>query len=274
LTVNLVDEGDGVFRFERDHADLTESLAVQTFIESVVRFPYVTNSITTPEFSQLLSGYTIHAGHSPVTLRVTTPDGLITGIVDGEIREDISGSQFLTLGGSSYVIVPDDVTDYTLEVIGTGNGVYTLETSTLSPEDVQTVIASFVASTTDTMVATMEVADGEMSTLQTDFDGDGTIDEVRTSAGDLMMVEAPVENVDTIARTTSQSSATRVKDRSPAPTVLGVSVSADTLTPEQFELLQILLTDVQNILQVNDLTAAQLTVLSSVLSESLLIINN
>jgi hypothetical protein len=124
------------------------------------------------------------------------------------------------------------------------------------------------------MVATMEVADGEMSTLQTDFDGDGTIDEVRTSAGDLMMVEAPVENVDTIARTTSQSSATRVKDRSPAPTVLGVSVSADTLTPEQFELLQILLTDVQNILQVNDLTAAQLTVLSSVLSESLLIINN
>jgi len=274
LTVNLVEEGDGVLAFEREHADLTESSAVQTFVESVIRFPYMSDDIITPEFSQLLSGYTIYAGHSPVTLRVTTPDGLITGIVDGEIREDIPGSQFLTLGGSSYVIAPDDVTDYTLEVIGTGNGVYTLETNTLSPDDVQTVIDSFVASTTDTMIATMEVAGGSMGTLQTDFDGDGVVDEVRTATGDLIVTEIVDEEMAVDSTSESRSSATRVGGRTPAAQVLGVSVSVQALTPEQHEQLQGLLGDIQQILDKAELTPEQLVVLSEVLDNSLSIIGN
>ena len=273
LTVNLNSASEG-FRIDRDHSNLTETPAIQTFVESVIRFPYLTDNIITPPFSQLLSGYTIHAGHSPVTLRVTTPGGLVTGIVDGEIRQDISGSQFLTLAGSSYVIVPDDVTDYTLEVIGTGNGVYTLETSTLSPDDVQTIIASFVASTTDTMMATMEITDGSMGTLQTDFDNNGSIDEVRTSAGGLVVAVIPELEPDPNAAPVSPSSATRVGERAPAPAVLGLSVSADTLTPEQYELLRVLLTDIQQILQGNNLTATQLAIVSSVLTESLLIVTN
>jgi hypothetical protein len=275
LTVNLNSASEG-FRMDRDHSNLTETPAVQTFVESVIRFPYVTDDIITPEFSQLLSGYTIHAGHSPVMLRVTTPDGLITGVFDGEVRQDISGSQFLTLAGSSYVIVPDDVTDYTLEVIGTGNGVYTLETSELSPDDIETVIASFVASTTDTMIATMEIIDGAMGTLQTDFDNDGIVDEVKTSVGELVVADVPRTEVDsnTVARSTSQSSGTRVGERVPLPQVLGVSVSVDLLTLEQFEMLRLLLTNIQQILQENNLTATQLTTVSSVLEESLLIITN
>ena len=275
LTVNLVEEGKQRFTRQREHADLTESPIVQTFIESVIRFPYVTDEIVVPEFSQLLSGFTMHAGHSPVTLRVVTPDGLITGIVDGEIRQDISGSQFLTLAGSTYIIIPDDVTDYTLEVVGTGNGVYTLETSTLSPEDMQTVIASFVASTTDTMRSTMRVIDGTMQTLQTDFDSDGVVDEVRTSDGELVVTETPQVVIDTISSTpSSQSSATRVAERTLVPQVLGLSVSVEKLTSEQLELLQVVIIDIQQIMQENNLTASQLLVISSVLEESLLIIND
>ncbi len=261
-----------VFHVEREHADLTESPAVQTFVASVIRFPYLTDNIIIPPFSQLFSGYTIHAGHSPVTLRVTTPDGLVTGIVDGEIRQDISGSQFLTLAGSSYVIVPDDVTDYTLAVIGTGNGVYTLETSSLSPDDEQTIITSFVASTTDIMMATMEVVDGSMGTLQTDFDNDGSIDEVRTSVGNLIVAAIPEVESNTNPVSVSPLSATRVGKRIPTPQVLGVSV--DLLTSEQLGLLQVLLTDIQQILQENKLTKTQLAIVSSVLVESLSIITN
>jgi nitrous oxidase accessory protein NosD/pimeloyl-ACP methyl ester carboxylesterase len=275
LTVNLFEEGKQRFTRQREHADLTESPIVQIFIESVIRFPYVTDEIVVPEFSQLLSGFTMHAGHSPVTLRVVTSDGLITGIVDGVVRQDISGSQFITLAGSTYIIIPDDVTDYTLEVVGTGNGVYTLETSTLSPEDVQTVIASFVASTTDTMRSTMQVVDGQMQTLQTDFDNDGTVDEVRTSGGEMVATDTSQVDVDTITPTSSsQSSATRVAGRTLVPQVLGVSVSVETLTPEQLELLQVLIIDIQQIMQENNLTASQLLVISSVLEESLLIIND
>jgi pimeloyl-ACP methyl ester carboxylesterase len=272
LTVNLDSAGDG-FRIDRDHSNLTETPAIQSYVKSVLRFPYVTDTLLIPEFSELRSSYTIYAGHSPVTLRIITPDGQITGLVDGEIREDVFGSQFLTLAGSTYLIIRDDVTDYTLEVVGTGNGAYTLETSKLSPDDTQTVVTSFVASTTDAMIARMDVTGGELGQLQVDFNNDGTVDEIRTSSGDLVLADPSVTEVATDPDVKSSTSATRVGDRSAVPQVLGASVSVESLTTDQLQLLQTVVLNIQQLLQDEQLSAIQLKIVSNVLVESLLIVN-
>jgi pimeloyl-ACP methyl ester carboxylesterase len=274
LTVDLKSDGDQFDgRGASTHANLTENKIIQTFIESAIRFPYVADTLLIPEFSQLRSSYTIYAGHSPVTLRIITPDGQTTGLVDGEVRQDIEGSQFLTLAGSTYLIVPDDVTDYTLEVVGTGNGAYTLETSKLSPDDTQTVVASFVASTTDTMIARMDVTGGELGQLQIDFNNDGTIDEIRTSSGDLVLADPSVTEVATAPDVKSSTSATRVGDRSAVPQVLGASVSVESLTTDQLQLLQTVVLNIQQLLQDEQLSGIQLKIVSNVLVESLLIVN-
>jgi hypothetical protein len=270
--VNLDSAGDG-FRIDRDHSNLTETPAIQSYVKSVLRFPYVTDTLLIPEFSELRSSYTIYAGHSPVTLRIITPDGQITGLVDGEIREDVFGSQFLTLAGSTYLIIRDDVTDYTLEVVGTGNGAYTLETSKLSPDDTQTVVTSFVASTTDAMIARMDVTGGELGQLQVDFNNDGTVDEIRTSSGDLVLADPSVTEVATDPDVKSSTSATRVGDRSAVPQVLGASVSVESLTTDQLQLLQTVVLNIQQLLQDEQLSAIQLKIVSNVLVESLLIVN-
>jgi hypothetical protein len=269
--VNLK-QADDLILGKRQHADLTEVPVVQAFVDSVIRYPYVGEGIQVPAFTEVTTRHTIHAGHSPVTLRITTPGGLVTGIVDGVIRQDIAGTQFITLGGSSYVIVPDDISDYTLEVIGIGNGVYTLETSELSPEDVQSVVAQFVASTTDTMVATMDVSDGVMGDLQTDFDGDGVIDEVRTAEGELVVETQVVDDVSATS-VPSQSSATRVGGRTPTPSVLGISTFKAGFTVEQYELLEQAISDIQSIVQQPELTQQQLDKVSQILRELLLITN-
>ena len=121
----------------------------------------------------------------------------------------------------------------------------------------------------------MQVVDGQMQTLQTDFDNDGTVDEVRTSGGELVVAETPQVDVDTLTPTqSSQSSATRVAERTLVPQVLGLSVSTDTLTTEQLQSLQVLLADVQQVIKENKLTTLDLTTISNVLEKSLLIITN
>jgi len=121
----------------------------------------------------------------------------------------------------------------------------------------------------------MQVVDGQMQTLQTDFDNDGTIDEVRTSGGELVVAETPQVDVDTLTPPqSSQSSATRVAERTLVPQVLGLSVSTDTLTTEQLQSLQVLLADVQQVIKENKLTTLDLTTISNVLEKSLLIITN
>jgi len=71
----------------------------------------------------------------------------------------------------------------------------------------------------------------------------------------------------------SQSSATRVGDRTPTPSVLGISTSTDILTAEQYEQLEQVINGAQSILQKQALTQQQLDKLSQILRGLLLIIN-
>ena len=187
--VDLRLEGNQAFIKERNHANLTESPAVQTFVDSVIKYPYVVDSIQVPEFSAVSTRYTIISTHSPVSPRVIATDGSTVGRVGDEVFEEIVGSQYFELAGSTYLIIPQAETDYAIEVTGTDEGRYTLRIDELSENNQQSQIALIAATSTDQMVATMLVIDDQLQNLLVDTDGDGGIDEEWTPAGELVTEE-------------------------------------------------------------------------------------
>lgn len=190
--VDLFSEGDKRFVKERNHADLTESEAVQTFVGSVIKYPYLTDAIQVPDFTEVAHRYTIVSTHSPVTPVITDKDGLSVGRQGNEISEDIIGSQYIEMAGSTYLIVPHDGTEYTLEVMGDAEGVFTLVVEELTTSNEQKEIARIVASSTPDMFAALKVVNNDVSNLLIDFQNDGEVDEEWTSDGE--MINAPEEN--------------------------------------------------------------------------------
>ena len=187
-TINLFNENDTTF-FNRNHANLTESPTVQTFVESVIKFPYLVDSIQAPEFSVVATKYTIVSTHSPVSPRIITSNGSVIGRSGDEVFEEVVGSQYMEIAGSTYLIIPQAETDYTIEVTGTDQGVYTLRIDELSEDNQQSRIAHIVASTTAQMIATMAVVADEPQNLLSDIDGDGEIDQEWTPTGELVIQE-------------------------------------------------------------------------------------
>ncbi|MCA9362450.1 hypothetical protein KC906_03665, partial [Candidatus Kaiserbacteria bacterium] len=111
--IDLKADGEGLTRSNREHKDLTDSKTVQDFITSVLKYPYLADSIHVPEFTEVSTSYTIIGGHSPITLTATDNQGNQVGIVDGEVRQDITGSQYFEFAGSKYLVIPNGV-DYTV----------------------------------------------------------------------------------------------------------------------------------------------------------------
>jgi pimeloyl-ACP methyl ester carboxylesterase len=223
--INLELANAGVTNINREHADLTESPAVQTFVESVIKYPYLTAGVQVPDFADVSVKYTLIGVHSPVTPRIVTGDGRVIGRVGAGVRKEVPGSQYLELGGSTYLIIPTEVGDYTIELAGTGAGLFTLTIEQLGADNGRTDLALIVASSTPVLQGNLTVRDGAFSTLTIDMDGDGRVDEERTLTGELVLNnEVIVEPI-----SSQSSSATRVRDRSPAAQVLGVATSQGPL---------------------------------------------
>ena len=198
--INL-QEASEFLRVNRNHANLTETSAIQTFVQSVIEYPYTADAVTIPEFTEVSTRYTIVSTHSPVQPRIVTNDGRVVGFVDETLHTDIIGSQYIELAGSVYLIVPQDEADFTIEVSGTDTGVFTLQIEELSVKNEQIKVANIVASTTDMMTATMEVTDGDLSNLELDFNGDGIIDEERTLNGELINRESELTGYELLSAT-------------------------------------------------------------------------
>jgi hypothetical protein len=184
--VDLEREGSQRFVKERNHSNLTESQAVQAFVASVIKYPYVVEAVAVPEFTEVSSEYTITSTHSPVRPRIVMSDGRIVGLDNGEVKEEVIGSQYLTLASTTYLILPKDAGDYQIEITGEQDGVYTLEVEELTQDNTQQVVVEIVASTTATMQASLSVTDDGYGNLLSDLDGDGEIDEEWTPQGELV----------------------------------------------------------------------------------------
>ncbi len=189
VEVDLDSEGDGVLTLGRKHADMTESPTVQTFLDSVIRFPYLNETLEVPEeFTEVSREYTLIGVHSPVDVSILTSTGKRIGIFENVIREEVAGSQYFELGGSKYLVVPKEI-EYELTISGNDTGVYSLTIDLLDSDNIQSSEYRYLgASTSPQMIAKFSASSTGFGTLKTDVDGDGDADIEQTLDGELVVV--------------------------------------------------------------------------------------
>ena len=172
--------------FPKKHFNITESSVVQTFIESIVKFPYLADSIAVPNFTQVTRSFKVVGVHSPVSIKITDKLGRQTGLINGSSKEDIPGSEYYELGDSKYIIIPDDVT-FTADMTGEATGLYSLTIDTLK-NNTQTNDYRYIgASTTPTMKASFAFATSGFSNIKTDLNGDNIVDLEQTLHGQVII---------------------------------------------------------------------------------------
>lgn len=165
----------------KKHADITALPELHTFIRNILQntsasVPFIYN--TKPLFTNEREVISVH---SPVTLSLTDIGGNVVGKVgvgeQTQVRTDVPGSTYLEIGGATYIIVPS-TTSYTAQIQGQGEtGSYSLVIESLRGEGAPIPIAEISSATvTPAMKATFTKAVGIRGVLETDYNGDGTID--------------------------------------------------------------------------------------------------
>jgi hypothetical protein len=114
-------------------------------------------------------------GRSPIALRVYDSQGRVTGLVDGEVKEEIPGSLYYGEGKAVIIFSPAD--SYRYEVAGVDEGEYGLEVNSIEGERVNTFTASIPTSPGAVNEYTIDWITlshgGKGVTVQIDSDGDG-----------------------------------------------------------------------------------------------------
>lgn len=123
---------------------------------------------------------------SPVAIEIVGQNGNRAGIAsDGSIQNDIPGADYQVLGEHKFVFVPTDENQtYTINLQGTGNGVFTLKDQTIANDaPVQTAIWGNVPVTADsTGQLTLNGSGGSnIATLSFDQNGSGQSQIIKPS---------------------------------------------------------------------------------------------
>lgn len=120
---------------------------------------------------------------SPVEVRVYDSQERVTGLVDGEAKEEIPNSVYDA--GTKTITVFFPIDSYTREVVGTDEGTYGLEVTSLRDNVTvftATGIPTSANATHDYTVNWSALSQGEKGvTLQIDTDGDGIFEQTITS---------------------------------------------------------------------------------------------
>lgn len=184
--VDLFLEGEQFLVKQRRHVNLTESPTVQEYLDSIIRFPYLNDTLEIPEdFVDVSREYTIIGSHSPVALIIEDDAGNQVGVIDGEVIENIPGSQYIELGGSTYIAIPKE-TKYTAKIKGTGTGLYSITVDKLNGVGQTSEYVYRGASTTPQMQAVFTASSTGFSNIETDLNGDGLIDLKQTLDGKII----------------------------------------------------------------------------------------
>jgi pimeloyl-ACP methyl ester carboxylesterase len=267
--------------FDRKHANIGEVEELEILLAALLGDRPAGNidfiSTEEPDFAGM--SYIVLSTHSPVTLKVNDEAGNKTSVdKTGEIIvTEIPGSQTFTLGSSTYVFIPEE-TDFDATITGYQTGSYTLRIEQISDGRGTTLLSEFQgAPVTPQMTATFSHNQAGFTNIETDYNNDDIIDEIRTLVGELLLdgFPAPPSVEDAGLSEPSQSSATRVGGRSPVPLVLGVSTSSSaTMFSIELVQLQEMIFDIESLLQDHELNSEQMGVLTDVLTKSLQILNN
>ena len=132
--------------------------------------------------------YRIYRAKSPGELRIYDSSGRITGLVNGEVREEIPNSAYDEETETVLIYPADDI--YYCQFIGTGDGTYGLTLVDIQGGEATIFDATHIATADGTIheytVDWDALSEGEEGvTVQIDSDGDGTFEETITSDGEL-----------------------------------------------------------------------------------------
>jgi|AntRauTorcE11897_2_1112592.scaffolds.fasta_scaffold03878_3 hypothetical protein len=233
----------------RVHNNIMEVPELSTYITDIIQSaeaPALPSNFSSspiiPEVGKRLSFFL----HSPLDMYVESSVGLTSSSTD-----EIPGVTYRRYGEVQYLSVPADSTDLTLQLRGYENGSFTLVVQEWDGE-VLVSTESFEAIPTGakTIIELPLDSFAQNTSLEIDFDGDGVVDGVVSVQTDRVIpvegdsvVDPPVPVVSTENISSSQSSATRLGQRSqaipPAGQVAGVAISTDEQWYYQ-ELLKIL----------------------------------
>ncbi len=117
-------------------------------------------------------------------LRVYDSQGRVTGLINGEIREEIPNSVYESRNEA--VVIFDAMDAYRYEVVGTDTGVYGLTVATTQVGDTQTFFAIDIPSVSGAVhrysIEWDALVQGENgATIKIDSDGDGRFERTLTS---------------------------------------------------------------------------------------------
>lgn len=232
FVVDLDSESAGLLNDDISHINLTESESVQIFVGSVIKYPYVTDTIIATEFSEISHTYKIIGVHSPVSITVADSAGNITGRDGDEIKEEVAGSSYIEFAGSKYVIIPGD-SEVEVLLVGEEAGSYSLTIEELHESGEQVLLQEMLGATSTIGMAVVFSCDEvECSESIIDYDADGKTDATFDWAGTYQSLVVPeVMSEESVEeRKTSQSSATRVREvSSPMGLVAGMTTSQDNV---------------------------------------------
>ena len=169
--------------------------------------------------------------HSAGEVRVYDSQNFVTGLVNGEIKEEIPNSVYDEEDEIVAIFSPDD--NYRYEIEGTETGTYGLNIISIDSGEVTAFTASEIP-TQDTTIhqytidwATLSLGD-EAVIVQIDSDGDGTFEGIARSDNELTNNEFMAQKGDTSAITQPEE-----PEPSPSPEPEPEATPEPTSEPEQ-----------------------------------------
>jgi hypothetical protein len=134
----------------------------------------------------------IAQGHSPIELRVYDSQGRVTGLINGEIKEEIPNSIYNDESKTVIIFNPFDA--YFYEVVGTNGGTYGLDITFLAQWNATAFTASQIPITNGSIhlynINWDAIYVGEEGvTVNIDADSDGVFEHTFTSDGELTQSE-------------------------------------------------------------------------------------
>jgi len=243
--VDLFQEGEQFLASTKKHANITESPTIKEYLDSIIKFGYQNETLEIPENFVRVVTHIIIGVHSPVNITLTDTEGKKVGIFEGQLFEEIAGSQYFELGGSKYLIIPEE-NDYVVSLEGVSEGLYSITIDSLNEDDTQQNLLSYLGAISGpVMKATFSFNGTNFSNIETDIDGDGELDIKYNWDGTSVIIEPEV-----IGNKNSNSSGTRINKilAGVIPTELAVSVIDESELNELQKQLYLLLQELSILL--------------------------
>lgn len=174
------------------HYNFTESSSVQKTVEAIllgesaVTDEYTSNAVPEYPGQQVMIGT-----HSPVYLHIEDEGGRRSGqLSETEFVDEIPEADFISVGGSSYIITPEDLS-YTTHINGHASGSVAITAHHIASTGQGLRSKALVPDINEDTIITMEYSTNTFSNIQVDKDGDGEKDLEITPDGEV--IEEPEE---------------------------------------------------------------------------------